>query len=125
LVNDVLDHSRLEAGKVPLDVQPFELAALLQQVRFMLGPATEAKGLTLKVTVDPKLPAWYHGDAARLRQVLVNLVSNAIKFTPRGGVSLHAEPGPGEGPGLRLRVDVSGPGMTTAARERVFEPYVQ
>jgi CheY-like chemotaxis protein len=109
-----------------LEDLPFELPALLHEVERMLSPAAQDKRLALELVIDPALPMHCRGDATRIRQVLVNLVSNAVKFTERGGVTLHAKRGGTEqAPLLRLMVDDTGPGMTAQARAKIFEPYVQ
>ncbi|MFT7721602.1 MAG: ATP-binding protein [Roseateles sp.] len=89
LLNDVLDHAKAEAGKLTLDPQPFELAALLGELRALLAASLGDKPLALAVEADPRLPPWLLGDALRLQQVLINLGGNAIKFTAQGRVELR------------------------------------
>ena len=89
LINDILDLSKLEAGAMSLNLAPFDLASLMQEVQDLLGMTAEQKGLQFTLQVDPDLPLTLNGDVDRLRQVLINLVGNAIKFTGEGEVSLQ------------------------------------
>jgi signal transduction histidine kinase len=89
IIGDVLDMSRLEAGRMALEIAPFDPAALLDQVAALLRTRAHAKAIDLQVTHDDTPPAGLHGDASRIRQVLYNLVGNAIKFTERGGVDVR------------------------------------
>src|SRR5439155_10885308 len=84
LVNDTLEFSRLEAGKVELDPVDFDLTASAHEVAALLGPIANEKGLAFDCWIAPEVPRYLHGDPGRMRQVLMNLVSNAIKFTERG-----------------------------------------
>lgn len=91
LVNDILDFSRIEAGKLPLEVVGFDLPSLLGDVSELLAPTARSKGLRYTCAISDELPAELHGDPGRLRQVLVNLVANAVKFTERGEVTVRAD----------------------------------
>lgn len=91
LVNDVLDFSKMEAGKMALDDTPFELRRVVGNAVWMVGPSCERKGLDLIHQIDADLPQWVRGDPLRLGQVLINLLSNAVKFTAEGQVSLRVE----------------------------------
>lgn len=88
LLNDILDYSKMEAGRITLENLPFSPAALSQGVLSIMGRRASAKGLSITETTEPNLPATLLGDAGRIRQVLLNLVSNAVKFTNAGGVTL-------------------------------------
>jgi signal transduction histidine kinase/CheY-like chemotaxis protein len=123
LVDDVLDLARLEAGAMPLEVRPFELPALIDSVHHMFAPAAVQKGLRLSARVAPGTPSGWSGDALRIRQVLLNLVSNAIKMTETGGVDLRVAAGADAG--LLFEVQDSGPGIPPPLRERLFAPYAQ
>jgi len=90
IINDILDLSKIEAGKVTIEDVEFELAELIEDVVKMLAPAAYAKGLELTVFVDPLLPSHMRGDPLRIKQILTNLLGNAIKFTSTGFVQLHA-----------------------------------
>lgn len=129
LVNDLLDVSKIEAGKMELEEIPFELRQLAREsVRGSLAAAA-AKGLTLDLEIDPETPRGVMGDPLRLRQVLVNLINNAVKFTADGGVSVRIwrEPGGGDPEADRLRVSVidSGPGIPQDKLESIFEKFTQ
>ncbi len=123
IINDVLDHSRIESGHLRLLRQGFDLRALLVSVVGLLKPAALEKGLGLNL-VD-LLPARCHveGDANRLRQVLLNLAGNAVKFTDHGGVTIAAR----RDAGGTLVIDVSdtGPGVPVGERERIFDAFRQ
>ena len=125
IVSDVLDFSRIESGHVEIDPRPFSLRALVEQVVLLFAPDAHGKGLQLHVGVHPSLAAGYVGDAARIRQVLNNLVSNAVKFTPTGCVTLRVTPGEGQVPALCFEVVDSGMGMSEAQLARAFEPFTQ
>ena len=126
LLNDLLDLSRIEAGRVQLNPAPFALGPLLDGVVATLAAPAADKGLTLDVEVDPGLPAWIVGDELRVRQVLLNLVNNAIKFTPAGSVRLRADRREAGGrPLLRLTVTDTGPGIPAEQLDRIFERFEQ
>src|SRR5262245_42855428 len=90
LINDILDYSKFEAGKLTLENIDFNLADLIEGVGQLHGPKAHAKGIDLAVFIEPEVPEWVCGDPGRLRQVLLNLVGNAIKFTEIGGVAVEA-----------------------------------
>lgn len=123
ILNEVLDLARVEAGALMLDVAPFSIDELVRDVAEVWRFAAQAKGIGLRVRVS-RLPEALLGDAQRLRQVLSNLLNNAIKFTDQGGVVLVARWRSTTGV-LRLEVIDSGPGIDEASRERLFEPFVQ
>ena len=127
LVNDVLDHARLEEGQVRLEAIEFSLRDLLGSVTQMYMPAARSKGLDLRLAIADALPDLWLGDPTRLRQVLTNLLSNAVKFAARGGVELRASSlAPGDAtPLLLLEVEDTGPGMSPSVQERLFIPYEQ
>ena len=122
IINDILDFSRLEAGKMPLESLDFDLPALLHDVVGLLAHRAEAKGILLTADIDPALPAWWRGDPTRLRQVVVNLAGNGIKFTERGEVRVTAEVGEG---GIVLTVRDSGIGIDAEALTRLFQKFEQ
>lgn len=126
VLNDVLDFSRLEAGRFELDQASFDLHDLVQGVAAMLQIRANEKGLTAGVDIGANCPRFIVGDAARLRQVLISLVDNALKFTAIGSVRLHASASEVDGR-LLLRFDVTdtGVGLSKAVQERLFQPYVQ
>jgi signal transduction histidine kinase len=86
LIEELLDYSKIEAGKLDLEQRPFALSVLIEEITELLAPRAQAKSLEIAAYVDERLPLEVVGDAARLRQVLLNLAGNAIKFTAQGGV---------------------------------------
>ena len=127
-LNDVLDFAKLEAGGVNLEARPFELRALLNKVDGMFEAQALAKGLDLVLRIDPDCPEWLEGDADRLRQVLVNFLGNAVKFTGTGSVTLSATCQHGAAPGfarLELAVSDTGVGVPAAMLETVFDRFAQ
>ena len=127
IINDILDVSKIEAGKLELEVTDFDIATVLQRTRDLLaGPAAD-KGLALSVRHDPEMPRWLTGDAGRLGQILANLGSNAVKFTDQGEVRISASAtSQAEGSVLlRLEVSDTGQGIEPLDQERLFEPFVQ
>lgn len=127
VINNVLDLSKIEAGEMSIEELNFDLQQLQQDVIQMLAVQARNKGITLKVDMDPGIPALLRGDAGRLRQMLINLMNNAIKFTDAGSVELRTtllEPKPG-GVRLRFAVHDTGIGIPEAALSRVFLPFAQ
>jgi len=127
IINDILDFSKIEAGKLELRPEPFDLGELLRSVCTMIAIEAERKGLRLALYVDPAIPLALVGDAGRVRQVLVNLVGNAIKFTDRGQVELHCMPiARREGRAcIRVEVRDSGIGIPKARQAELFESFSQ
>ncbi|MFN7971510.1 MAG: ATP-binding protein [Acidobacteriota bacterium] len=125
LINDILDLSKIEAGKMTLSCETFQLAELIAEVETTVRPLVEAKGNTLAIE-QPPAPVEMHGDPVKIRQVLLNLLSNAAKFTERGVVSLHVQ---AEAQGGRSFVQMivkdSGIGMTEEQMSRLFQPFSQ
>lgn len=126
LLNDILDLSRVEAGRLELERAPFSLEALLHHVCDSVRPRFEAKGVALELKIDPQLAAARPrlGDRLRLMQVIANLVSNAEKFTRKGSVVLSAAPGEGADT-VMITVADTGCGMSAEELGRVFEPFAQ
>jgi len=124
LIEELLDYSKIEAGKIDLESRPFALAALIEDITELLAPRAQARKLEIAAFIDDRLPAQVIGDAARLRQVLLNLAGNAIKFTTSGGVSLIVEPGiwPNE---ISFLVRDTGIGIAPEARELIFREFEQ
>ncbi len=130
IIGDILDFSRIEAGKVEHKEQPFRLRDLLRPTLDLLAQTAEDKGLRLLRLIDPAAPEALVGDAAHLRQVLVNLIGNAIKFTQAGDVSLNVEaaeslPKDAERTRLRFTVSDSGIGIPANKLQSIFEPFGQ
>jgi len=154
IINDILDLSKIEAGKLALAITDFELLSVVEGVADLLAARAREKGLALMTYVAPEIPRRLRGDPVRLRQVLLNLTANAVKFTERGEVVIRAEPLPSprppslpaaerEGrevqpcprtaterrPGgevfIRFSVSDTGIGLSPAARQRLFQPFTQ
>jgi PAS domain S-box-containing protein len=122
VVNDILDFSKLDAGQIELDPQPFEPAAFLEETIDLMRPRAADKGLTLRLELAADLPDRLVADAARLRQVLLNLLTNAVKFTSAGGVTVTAGYDQGQ---LRVEVTDTGPGIAPDAAGRLFQRFSQ
>jgi signal transduction histidine kinase/DNA-binding response OmpR family regulator/HPt (histidine-containing phosphotransfer) domain-containing protein len=127
IINDILDYSKLEAGKVELEKVNFSLAAVVDNIVSLLRPLAASKSLDLVVSLAPDLPNWLVGDPTRLRQILFNLVGNAIKFTERGSVRVcgfhrSLEEGRLE---LRFEINDTGIGIAKESQERVFNRFNQ
>ena len=124
LIEELLDYSKIEAGKIDLEHRPFALAALIEDITELLAPRAQARELEIAAYVDERLPLEVVGDAARLRQVLLNLAGNAIKFTSTGGVALIVEPGiwPNE---ISFLVRDTGIGIAPEAQSRIFREFEQ
>jgi PAS domain S-box-containing protein len=123
VIDDILDFSKIEAGKLAFEDVPFDLRATLGEVVEILRLSAMAKGTTLELSVAEELPGWVRGDPGRLRQVLMNLVGNAVKFTEEGSVSVQAEQA-GDGR-LRVQVRDSGIGIPLEAQGQLFELFSQ
>ena len=124
LINDVLDMAKIEAGRIVLEIRPFDLGALVREVTDMLGARAKEKGLQLLLDQSSEFPRLIKGDEGKLRQVIVNLVGNAIKYTNRGGVTLRLGVQP-DSEALLIEVEDSGVGINNADQARIFEPFVQ
>ena len=127
IINDILDFSKIEAGKVDLESIAFDPAHVAGGVAKLLRQTAEAKGLELAVTISPRVPATVQGDPTRLRQILMNLVGNAIKFTERGEVRINARLENDDGAIVVLRFDVSdtGIGIPEDVSDKLFNAFVQ
>jgi signal transduction histidine kinase/ActR/RegA family two-component response regulator len=124
IIDELLDTSKIEAGRIELDIKPFSMLELAESVIELLAPRAHAKGIEISAHVGGSVPAKVMGDQNRIRQVLFNLCGNAIKFTHAGGVGLEASYS-SSNQTLTLKVKDTGIGMTDAERSRVFEEYVQ
>ncbi|MGY3584562.1 PAS domain S-box-containing protein [Bradyrhizobium sp. USDA 4341] len=124
LIEELLDYSKIEAGKIDLEHRAFALSGLIEDITELLAPRAQAKGIEIAAYVDERLPMQVTGDAARLRQVLLNLAGNAIKFTATGGVALIVEPGiwPNE---ISFLVRDTGIGIAPEAQQRIFREFEQ
>jgi signal transduction histidine kinase/DNA-binding response OmpR family regulator len=124
LIEEILDFSKIEAGKLELEARPFALASLVEETVELLAPRAQAKDIEIASFVDDRLPANVMGDAARLRQVLLNLAGNAIKFTEQGGVAVIVEPGE-RANDIRFLVRDTGIGLKPEDQARVFRDFEQ
>jgi signal transduction histidine kinase/ActR/RegA family two-component response regulator len=127
LLNDILDFSKIEAGKLELDAAPFAVRPLLDSTLAVVRLTAERKGLGLALDVDPQVPAGLVGDAGRLRQVLVNLLGNAVKFTDRGEVRISVETVRRTADRIALRFGVhdTGIGIPADKQDRIFGAFIQ
>jgi signal transduction histidine kinase len=128
ILNDILDFSKIEAGKLELVRERVVLRQLLSDVALLFAEPVEAKGLVLQISVDPAVPEVVLGDDVRMRQVISNLVSNAVKFTERGGLELAIRALSTHAPGrarLRFECTDTGPGILAGDRARIFRPFEQ
>ena len=127
LINDILDLSRIESGRLEFESIPFSVRETVEEtISFMDGRAEE-KRLLLRLTASPDLPAYVIGDPGRLKQILVNLIGNALKFTSAGSVDVHVEsiPAAAGQAGLRIRVSDTGVGMNAEATAKLFNKFTQ
>jgi len=126
ILNDILDLSKIEAGRMDLESAPFDLKDLGARVTALWTEAAAAKGIDLHCIQDDTLPAWLLGDAMRVRQILMNLVSNALKFTEVGEVWITIRPAPeAQGGGVLLEVRDTGIGLSEEQQSGLFEAFAQ
>ncbi|MBS1191891.1 MAG: response regulator [Rhodocyclaceae bacterium] len=126
LINDVLDMAKIDAGRSVLEVKSFDLGGMVRDVIDMLEVRAREKGLQLLLDQASEFPRFIRGDEAKMRQILINLVSNAVKYTDQGGVTVRlGAKAAGGAPRLTLEVEDTGVGISKADQARVFEPFVQ
>ena len=127
IINDLLDYSKIEAGKFELEVLVYDIRQLVEEVYFVFAYTAKKKGIELLFNVNAEVPAKLNGDVNRLRQVLLNLISNAVKFTDQGSVTLGVclNRMPSKGDYVDIEVVDTGIGMNDAACESIFEPFSQ
>jgi signal transduction histidine kinase/FixJ family two-component response regulator len=127
LINDILDMSKIEAGRMELNAHPFDLREMLAALEAMFALRATEKGLTVIFDVAAEVPRYVVADEGKLRQVIVNLVGNALKFTEKGGATLRlrSQPEPGGDARLFFEVEDSGVGISPAEIEKLFQPFVQ
>jgi signal transduction histidine kinase/CheY-like chemotaxis protein len=122
LLDEVLDLTRIEAGRLDLVEEPFDLVTLIEGAAELLAPRAQDKGLEIATSIAPGMTRQLVGDGARVRQVVLNLANNALKFTERGGVGVRAALVAGR---VRIEVIDTGPGVPADMRERIFEDFEQ
>lgn len=125
LINDILEMAKIEAGRAQLEIAPFDLGTLVRDVTDMMRLRAEEKGLTLLLDQSSSFPRFIKGDVARLRQILVNLVGNAVKFTEHGGVTLRLGTSRNARHHLVMDVEDTGIGIRDEDQDRLFQPFVQ
>lgn len=124
LIEEILDFSKIEAGRLDLESRPFPLAAMIEDLTELLSVRAQAKGLEIASYIDERLPSRVVGDETRLKQVLLNLAGNAIKFTEQGGVAIVVEPGAWPGDVL-FKVRDTGIGIAPADHSKIFREFEQ
>jgi len=125
LINDVLDMAKIDAGRVQLEETPFDLGGMVRDVTDMMSIRARDKGLQLLIDQSSEFPRFIIGDEARLRQALINLIGNALKFTQQGGVTLRLGTKQNTVTHLLIEVEDTGPGIAPEDQQRIFEPFVQ
>jgi len=127
LLNDILDFSKLEAGRIDFEDTDFCMGGVTESVLALMRPRAEEKGLSLGLTIAPEAMGYFHGDPTRLRQILLNLVGNAVKFTEHGGITIHIQVEREEENTAHLLFSVSdtGIGIPTDMRQRLFQSFTQ
>lgn len=126
LINDILDFTRIEVGKLKIRIVACELGDFMEEIRSMMEPGMLRKKLSFSVRIDPALPETLYTDPLRLRQCLINLLGNAMKFTESGSVTLTVQPQQhGAGPGIRFDVEDTGIGISPDKQRRIFQSWAQ
>jgi CheY-like chemotaxis protein len=126
ILSDILDFAKLEAGRLEVERIEMRPSEILRDVEQLMAPAAQAKGIGFELDVGDSVPALLRSDPTRLRQILVNLVGNAVKFTETGGVRITAAIANFDGsPALEIKVADTGCGMAPSTVERIFEPFSQ
>ncbi|MBF0140314.1 MAG: PAS domain S-box protein [Magnetococcales bacterium] len=127
LINDILDFSKIEAGKIDIEEIDFSPVTVVEGSAELMAGQTSQKGLVLETFISPKIPQTLRGDPGRLRQMLLNLISNAIKFTEKGAVTVKArmETDSPDRAVVRFMVEDTGIGLSKQGRDRLFEPFIQ
>lgn len=128
MLGDILEYARMGSEKFQLDIAPFDPRKMFDEIRVLFESATVGKGISLSLLVDENVPERLHGDAGRVRQILLNLIGNAVKFTSEGGIAIRvARLGAGENDRCRLRIEVqdTGIGIPPERRDELFQPFTQ
>ena len=127
VINEILDFSKVEAGKITLENADFEVVAIIEGICDLLSTQAKANNVSLAIFISPEIPSFLIGDSGRLRQILVNITGNAIKFSENGSVMVSATVASIEGSEVKLRVEVldTGIGISPEEMERIFQPFEQ
>ena len=127
VINDILDFSKIEAGKIDIEVIDFDLRIVVEEAAKLVAPKADEKDLELAVMVDPQMSMRMRGDPGRIRQILINMLGNAVKFTDKGEVILRVrkESEHGDSVGVRFEVTDTGIGIDEAHQARLFESFIQ
>ena len=127
LINDILDFSKIEAGKLDLETLDFDLQKTMEEIAALLGVRADEKGLELSCLVDPEIPPYLQGDPGRLRQVVINLAGNALKFTLKGEVAIRVDLEEKKNDQVRLRFSIrdTGIGIPAHRQNMIFKPFSQ
>ncbi len=125
LINDVLEIAKIEAGKLQLEIAAFDFGGMVHDVADMMRMRANGKGLQLELEMSSSCPRFLKGDEARMRQILINLIGNAVKFTKQGGVAIRFATRRGKPLCLLIEVEDSGPGISERDQKRLFKPFVQ
>jgi signal transduction histidine kinase/CheY-like chemotaxis protein len=124
IIDDILDVSKIESGRMELRPERVKLSVLVSDVLAVIQPAAVKKSLTLQTVLDPDMPVWVTGDSGRIRQILLNLMANAVKFTNQGSVTVRLANGAGPNE-IRFEIIDTGIGITTDDCEKLFQPFTQ
>ncbi len=127
IINDILDYSKIEAGKVSMEVLDFSIHGLIHEMSSLMAPRAEAKGCSIEASIDEAVPTWLRADPTRLRQVFLNLVGNAIKFTSNGQITVEVSftDKPGTVGELRVEITDTGIGIEPDLKDKLFERFAQ
>ena len=126
IINDILDISKIETGRIELDVAEFDLHETVERACVPGGLEAQAKGVAVEIQIEPQAPLRVRGDGARLRQVLMNLVGNAVKFTAQGSVAVCvSRRAASSADAVLFEVIDTGIGIDPVSLERMFEPFIR
>lgn len=125
LINDILEIAKIESGKLQLQIAPFDLSAMVRDIQEMMRMRAEQKGLQLQFDQSSEFPRYIKGDEARLRQILINLIGNAVKFTEKGGVTIRLRVQHTPRDHLLIEIQDTGPGISLEDQKHIFLPFVQ
>ncbi len=125
ILNDILDFSKIEAGKLEINPEPFDIKDLCEDCLGLFAGITQSKDLKISLFIEPTISSYLLGDGIRIRQILINLLGNAIKFTEKGIVQLDLRPATGQPKKIRFTVKDEGIGMSDSTLKKLFQPYTQ